>query len=104
MRDNISEAAVWVALSKVRHPPVQLDEFMNNPLAKDPTTADNFIKAISTGQSSQRATSDGKERPSQSFNLPVLASSNRSVIDFIGAGRDELMAAAARMGLIEYHI
>lgn len=103
LRSNISEAAVWIALDKARHLPLCMDEFLNNAIGKKAETADDFIKAISTGRSSERATSDGKARPVFSFNCPCLSSSNKSVKDFVGSGVSEEMAAAARARIIEYH-
>lgn len=102
LRSNISEAAVWIALDKARHLPLCMDEFLNNPIGKKVELTDDFIKAISTGRSSERATSDGKSRPVHSFNCPCLTSSNNSVIDFIGSGVSIEMAAAARARIIEY--
>jgi Domain of unknown function (DUF927) len=97
---NVSEAALYHAISCTPNLPVCIDEFTSGQVVKAGAKAiHDFIKSFADGAAPARMNSDGTPRPSKSWNTLALTAANERYVDLMRAygGQDDVRAAEMRV-------
>ncbi len=97
---NVSEAALYHAISCTPNLPIAIDEFTSSQVVKGGAkTIHDFVKSFADGASPARMNSDGTPRPSKSWNTLALTAANERYVDLMRAhgGQDDVRAAEMRV-------
>ena len=97
---NVSEAALYHAISCTPNLPIAIDEFTSSQVVKGGAKAiHDFVKSFADGASPARMNSDGTPRPSKSWNTLALTAANERYVDLMRAhgGQDDVRAAEMRV-------
>jgi hypothetical protein len=97
---NISEAALYHAISCTPNLPICIDEFTSSQVVKGGAKAiHDFVKSFADGSSPARMNADGTPRPSKSWNTLALTAANERYVDLMRAhgGQDDVRAAEMRV-------
>lgn len=97
---NVSEAALYHAVSCTPNLPICVDEFTSSQIVKSGAKGiHDFIKSFADGQAPARMNSDGTARASKNWNTLALTSANERFVDLMRAygGQDDVRAAEMRV-------
>jgi Domain of unknown function (DUF927) len=97
---NVSEAALYHAISCIPNLPICVDEFTSSQVVKGGAKAiHDFVKSFADGSSPARMNSDGTPRGSKNWNTLALTAANERYVDLMRAygGQDDVRAAEMRV-------